>query len=39
MARAYYSNVVPQPADHIWNDIRDFNNYRVWVDGAGESAM
>jgi hypothetical protein len=29
--------VVPQPADHIWNVIRDFNNYPVWVDGAGDS--
>jgi hypothetical protein len=37
MARAYYSNVFPQPADHICNVIRDFNNYPVWVDGAGES--
>jgi len=37
MAKAYYSNVFPQPADHIWSFIRDFNNYPVWVDGAGES--
>jgi hypothetical protein len=37
MAKAYYSNVFSQSADHIWNVIRDFNNYPVWVDGAGES--
>ncbi|MGA2943163.1 MAG: SRPBCC family protein, partial [Xanthobacteraceae bacterium] len=37
MAKAYYSNVFPQSADHIWSFIRDFNNYPVWVDGAGES--
>jgi hypothetical protein len=35
--KAYYSNVFPQSADHIWSVIRDFNNYPVWVDGAGES--
>src|SRR5262249_28902920 len=23
----------------VWNTIRDFNNYPVWVDGAGESRM
>ena len=37
MAKAYYSNVFPQAADHRWSIIRDFNNYPVWVDGAGES--
>jgi hypothetical protein len=37
MAKAYYSNVFPQSADHIWSVIRDFNSYPVWVDGAGES--
>ena len=38
MAKAYYSTVFAQSADDIWNAIRDFNNYPVWVDGAGESA-
>jgi polyketide cyclase/dehydrase/lipid transport protein len=37
MARSYYSTVFEQPADAVWNTIRDFNNYPVWVDGAGES--
>jgi len=37
MAKAYYSNVFQQWADHIWRVIGDFNNYPVWVDGAGES--
>lgn len=37
MAKAYYSNLFPQSADHIWNVIRDFNNYPVCVDGAGDS--
>jgi polyketide cyclase/dehydrase/lipid transport protein len=37
MAKAYYSTVFSQSADDIWTVIRDFNNYTVWVDGAGES--
>jgi len=39
MAKAYYSTMFPQSADDIWNVIRDFNNYPVWVDGAGESEI
>lgn len=39
MAKAYYSTVFAQSADHVWGVIRDFNNYPVWVDGAGESAI
>jgi hypothetical protein len=33
MPRAYYSTVFPQPAAAIWEIIRDFNNYPVWVRG------
>src|SRR5947208_1541534 len=39
MAKAYYSTVFEQPADQVWSIVRDFNNYPVWVDGAGESAI
>jgi hypothetical protein len=39
MARAYYSTVFAQPAHSIWDVIRDFNNYSVWVDGAGSSVI
>ncbi len=39
MAKAYYSTVFSQSADDIWTVIRDFNNYPVWVDGAGDSAI
>jgi Polyketide cyclase / dehydrase and lipid transport len=39
MAEAYYSTVFEQPADAVWRAIRDFNNYPVWVDGAGASAI
>ncbi len=39
MARSYYSTVFEEPADDIWHVIRDFNNYPVWVDGAGESTI
>ena len=37
MAKAYYSTVFERPAPEIWNIIRDFNNYAVWVNGDGES--
>ncbi len=39
MAKAYYSTVFEQPAQDIWKIIRDFNNYTVWVGGAGESRI
>jgi polyketide cyclase/dehydrase/lipid transport protein len=39
VATAYYSTVFRQPAAAVWKIIRDFNNYAVWVGGAGESAI
>ncbi len=39
MARSYYSTVFEQSADAVWRMIRDFNNYPVWVDGAGTSQI
>jgi polyketide cyclase/dehydrase/lipid transport protein len=39
MARAYYSTIFREPASEIWKIIRDFNNYPVWVNGAGDSEM
>jgi hypothetical protein len=39
MAKAYYSTVFEQPAADIWEIVRDFNNYTVWVGGAGESRI
>jgi hypothetical protein len=39
VAKAYYSTVFEQSADDVWSVIRDFNNYPVWVDGAGESEI
>jgi len=39
MAKSYYSTVFDHSADAVWNAIRDFNNYPVWVDGAGESTI
>src|SRR5262245_64227981 len=39
MARSYYSTIFEQTADEVWTTIRDFNNYPVWVDGAGESEI
>ena len=39
MSRSYYSTIFEQPAAEVWSIIRDFNNYPVWVDGAGESEI
>ena len=39
MAKAYYSTVFEQKAADIWKIVRDFNNYPVWVAGAGESEI
>jgi hypothetical protein len=39
MATAYYSTVFSEPAASVWKIIRDFNNYTIWVDGAGESTI
>ena len=39
MAKAYYSTVFQQPAQEVWEIIRDFNNYPVWVGGGGESRI
>jgi Polyketide cyclase / dehydrase and lipid transport len=39
MAKSYYSTIFEQSADEIWSVIRDFNNYPVWVNGAGESEI
>jgi hypothetical protein len=39
VAESYYSTIFDRSADEIWNVIRDFNNYPVWVDGAGESQI
>lgn len=39
MAKAYYSTVFETPAAEVWKLVRDFNNYPVWVDGAGDSMI
>ena len=39
MSKSYYSTIFEQPADDVWGVIRNFNNYPVWVDGAGESEI
>ena len=39
MSKSYYSTIFEQPADDVWSTIRNFNNYPVWVDGAGESEI
>jgi hypothetical protein len=39
LAKSYYSTVFERSADAAWSVIRDFNNYPVWVEGAGESQI
>ncbi len=39
MAKAYYSTVFEASAADVWQIVRDFNNYPVWVDGAGMSEI
>ena len=39
MAKACYSTAFEHPAQDIWEIIRDFNNYGVWVRGVGESRI
>jgi hypothetical protein len=39
MAKAYYSTVFDASAADVWPMVRDFNNYPVWVDGAGASEI
>jgi polyketide cyclase/dehydrase/lipid transport protein len=39
MAKAYYSTVFDASAADVWQIVRDFNNYPVWVDGAGTSEI
>jgi polyketide cyclase/dehydrase/lipid transport protein len=39
VAKAYYSTVFDQSAADVWKIVRDFNNYSIWVDGVGESAI
>ena len=37
MNSAYYSVVLDQPAQEVWDTVRDFNSYPVWVNGVEDS--
>lgn len=39
MARAYYSTVFDASAARLWGMLRDFGNYRLWVDEVEESGV
>jgi Polyketide cyclase / dehydrase and lipid transport len=39
MARSYYSTVLDEPAAMVWSVIRDFGNYRLWVDGVDDAGI
>ncbi|MBV9845496.1 MAG: SRPBCC family protein [Kutzneria sp.] len=34
---AYYSAVLDRPAREVWNVVRDFNSYPIWVNGVDDS--
>jgi len=34
---AYYSVVLDQPAQEVWDTVRDFNSYPIWVNRVEES--
>jgi len=39
MARAYFSTVFDDPATRVWAAVRDFGNYRLWLDDVDESGI
>ena len=39
MARAYFSTVFEATAERVWSLIRDFGNYRIWVEVVEESGI
>lgn len=39
MTSASFSTVFDQSADELWQTIRDFGNYSLWVDGSGTETM
>jgi hypothetical protein len=39
MARAYYSTVFDNSAARVWALLRDFGNYRLWIDEVEESGV
>jgi hypothetical protein len=39
MITAYYSSILDQPVDRVWDMVRDFNNYPVYIDGVTESVI
>jgi Polyketide cyclase / dehydrase and lipid transport len=39
VAVAYYSAIFDQPAGEVWQEIRDFGKYTVWVDEVDETVI
>lgn len=37
MASSTYSVVLEQPVDQVWDIVRDFNSYPIWVNGVDDS--
>jgi Polyketide cyclase / dehydrase and lipid transport len=39
MPQSYYSTIFDEPADMVWSVLRDFGNYRLWVDGVDDARV
>jgi hypothetical protein len=39
MHKAYYSAVLNSRVDHVWNLVRDFNDYPKYIEGVSESRI
>lgn len=39
MAKSFYSMVLEQPASQVWDVVRDFNSYPIWVNGVNDSRI
>ena len=37
ISHSYYSVVLEPPAREVWDIVRDFNSYPLWVDGVEDS--
>ena len=39
MHKSYYSAVLNSRVDHVWNLVRDFNDYPKYIEGVSESRI
>jgi len=39
VAKSFYSTVLEYPASQVWDVVRDFNSYPIWVNGVNDSRI